>query len=664
MRTKMYRRAVICGAVLLAALTGLLIRILFIQTVDYEKYRAKVAGQTTYETSVDAQRGDIFDANGVTLATNVTTYRVFISPRDIKAAQDELIDQSMNYAELIAQKLSEVLDVSYDFVIEQASLERYLDRTIARSVSKEDAENVRALISEYGLSRMIYLEATTTRYYPYGSLACHVLGFTNGTGQGLYGLEAYYQEQLTGTEGKYITATDAKGRSLQSGYSQYVEPQDGYNLCTSLDVYIQSVLEEQLKAAYENSEAQNRAAGIVMDVRDGSIKAIAVYPPYDLNDPRTLDEQSQEKLDLSGLSQESEEYADLYGQILTEMWSDKAITEPYIPGSTFKIITASMGLEEKQVTVDENFWCPGYYTVKGITIHCHETHGHGHLTFAQGIQQSCNPVLMQVGLRVGTDTFYDYFSSFGYLEKTGIDLPGEAEGIFYQKDNFTELNLATSSFGQNFKVTPIEQITAVAAVANGGYLVTPHLVSSMTDGAGNTVWSFDGRVKRQVVSQETCKTIANILEEGVSGNGGAKNAYVLGYRVAAKTGTSEKIGDKEDAYICSCVAFAPADDPQYAILILVDEPTKGNLYGSTVAAPYVSHVLEAILPYLGVEAEYTDSELEKLTTSVPSCIYWSVGQVGAYLDTYGLSYEIIGDGSYVTSQVPEAGSSLERSSGT
>ena len=678
----------------------LLLRVLLLQTVGYDRYQQKVIDQMTTEVSVNASRGTIYDANGTVLATNVSTYRVFISPSSIASEQSELdeMGEDVKLDELIAEHLSSILGVSYDFVLKQTTYTKYLDRTIKNEVDEKTAELVRAFIDEYNLQYMIYLQTTSTRYYPYASLASHVLGFTGSDGAGLYGLEFSYNELLSGTNGKYITARDARGNEMPYGYKEYIEPEDGYHVNSTLDVFVQSALEEELKTAYLESGGENRAAGIVMNVNTGAILGMAIYPNYDLNDPWTLDYQSQAKLDTSEYESGSDAYSTFKRELMLSMWSNKAITESYIPGSTFKVITASMALEEAVVTLGETFTCGGYLSVAGHKIHCHKVHGHGTLSFVQGIQQSCNPVLMTVGRRLGTSTFYDYLRSFGYLEKTGIDLPGEGSSLFAPESAFTELDLAIYSFGQNFNVTLIQQITAVATVANGGYLVKPHLVSSITDDDGNVIKSYDTTVRRQVVSSAVCKTVADILEGGVSGDGGAKNAYVAGYRVAAKTGTSEKkerecpkcdstgvptklggetkyicsickyLGEVEEFevsqdYVCSTVAFAPADNPQYAVIIIVDEPTKGTLYGSTVAAPYVGNVMEKILPYLGVEAVYTDSELEKLAVTVPDCRFGSVSYIQKI---YGEKFtiEVVGDPEGVVyKQYPEAGTVIERASG-
>ena len=433
-----------------------------------------------------------------------------------------------------------------------------------------------------------------------------------------------------------------------------------------------------------------------MDVNTGAILAMATSSPFDLNEPWELNGESQRIIDKCGLTVGSDEYNALLSSVLTNTWSNKAVAESYIPGSTFKIITSAMSLEEGKVSLSESIVCDGHKNVLGINIHCHKVQGHGPLMFAEGLQQSCNEWFMTLGLRVGISDFQKYVESFGYYERTGVDLPGEGNGIF--NSEMTELDLAIYAFGQNFNVTPIQHITAVSAVANGGELLTPYIVEKVTDRSGNVIYSHDSEVKRATVSEDVCKTLSKILEEGVSGDGGAKNAYVAGYRVAAKTGTSEKkerecprcgytaepgsvdgrsvfvcsvckyTGEPDEFkvsedYICSTVAYAPADDPQVAIIIIVDEPTKGVLYGSTVAAPYVSDALENILPQLGVAAKYTDAELEKLRIKVGSYRSWSISRAQEAIEEKGLKCVVVGNGDTVSAQKPAGGSYVEKNSG-
>ena len=670
-QTKTVKRAAVLGIAVSLAFVLLMLRILILQTVEYEKYQAKVISQITTQTTIEADRGAIYDANGILLAGNVTTYRVFISPRTIKEQSNE---NGVDYADMISHGLSELLeDVSYEDVQFQTTKTQYLDRTIARKVTSDIAKQIRAFIAENGLEDMIYLEATATRYYPYDSLGAHTLGFTNNDGTGIYGLEYAYEEYLKGTDGKYVTARDADGNEMPYDYESMVPAVPGYSLNTTIDVFVQNALDEQVKQAYIESGGENRACGVVMNVKTGDILAISVYPTFNLNAPWTLNDDCIKALEESGFDKDSEEYGKLSQELLLTTWNNKAVTEVYMPGSTFKIITAAMACEENLPILNETHFCPGYHIVNGRKIKCHKVQGHGSLTFAEGIQQSCNPWLMRIGAQIGAPTFYNYFKAFGYFEKTGIDLPGEGstvEGVtFWNKSMFesADIYLATASFGQNFKISVLGHVTAIAAVANGGDLVTPRLVKSIVDQDGNVIKSFEPEIRRQVISAQTAQSISKILEEGVSGNGGAKNAYVAGYRIAAKTGTSEK-KDLKDAegnlidgkYICSTVAYAPADDPQYITLIMVDQPTKGTLYGSVVAAPYVGNVMATILPYLGVEAVYTDAELAKKAVETPGVIWWTVDAARVYAEGMGFELEVIGDGDLIYAQSPAAGVQVEQ----
>ena len=692
------RRALAMICVFLAA-GGALVAVLFrLQILNYSFYQERVLDQMTYETVVRPERGIIYDRNGNILATNTTVYLVFISPQDILDAMavsdaaaaavaagvepEEKSDfpgafawkgesgsfDGLRMNELIARALSEILGVEYETVLEKAAKEGRRYEVIRQEIDEAHADRVRAFISEYGLTRQIYLRASTKRYYPYGTLACHVIGFTNSDGDGVYGLEAYYNSVLKGVAGRYIKAQDAHNRDMPFDYESYVGSVNGSNVHTTLDVYIQYELENQLKATYYDSGAGNRVTGIVMDVNTGGVLAMATYPPFDLNAPYTLDEDSQKVLDR--VDPDSDEFAKTYGNLLYSMWKNKATTELYEPGSTFKIITTSMGLEEKAVDINEPFTCAGSLTVPGWSkpIHCHKVGGHGTMPFYQMLQQSCNPTLMQLALRLGGDVFYKYFLAYGYSGTTGIDLPGESYPIISSPAAFGPVELAVYSFGQTFKITPLRQITSISAVANGGYLLTPHLMREITDPEGNILSSYEPESIRQVVSGETCDTLSWILEDGVSGNGGAKNAYVKGYKVAAKTGTSEK-RDKPDENgeftlrVGSCVAYAPSDDAQIAAIIVVDEPMKGAVYGSVVAAPYVSRLLSFVLPYLGIEAQYTEEELKRIEIHLSDYVGAELSAAEADLTRRGVSYTVAGSGDTVTAQVPAVGSTVFKDGG-
>ncbi len=669
--TKVRKRAVIICIVMSLLFAALAVRILFYQTVQFEEFEQNVIDQMTQETSVSAARGNIYDKNGVVIATNITTYRLFLDPAAIMRQTDE---DGVNYADMIAKGVSAIpsLNLTYDAVMEQAGFTKYRDRTLARHISEEDAQAVRMFLEESELDdkALLHLQATSKRYYPYDTLACHVLGFTGGDGDGLYGLELQYNDILSGTDGKYIGAKDSFGNDMVYDYESYIPAIDGYSITTTIDVYIQAELEDQLKTTYIESGGKQRALGIVMDVNTGAVLAMAVYPSFDLNDPWTLDYQSQEKLDNCEFAKDSEEYAALKVQLLQEMWANKAANELYMPGSTFKVVTAAMAYEENIVKESELFSCPGYHYVNGNKIKCHYHKGHGMLNFARGLQQSCNPVLMQMGLRLGSDNYLRYFEAFGYFEKSGIDLSGESftkKGTtFWDDETFqsADIYLATASFGQNFKISPLTHLTAISAIANGGDLLTPYLVEQIVDNEGNVIYTHETEVRRQVISENTSRIVSQILEEGVATDGGAKNAYVAGYRIAAKTGTSEKKDTHREEYIpyvCSTVAYAPAEDPKVSALILVDEPTEGVLYASVIAAPYVGALMEEVLPYYGVEAKYSEGEMSKKTVTAPAGVGGRAEFIKGFAEDLGFKVEVVGDGEKVLAQSPAMGTEVELS---
>ena len=666
---KVLKRSAVIGTVIIVLLVILCLRIFFIQMFHFDEYEQKIVDQITHTTPVAADRGDIYDANGVVLATNITTYRLFIDPSVISK---QTVKDAKAYAEIIADSLCAIpeLGLTKEGVMEQMSYTRYRDRTIARHLSKETAAKViEQVIKANGLDglAMVHLQATSKRYYPYDSLGAHVLGFTNSEGDGIYGLEYQYNEYMSGTDGKYVTAKDSLGYEMPYDYESYIPAIDGYNIVTTIDVFIQAELDEQVKQAYIESGGKNRACGVVLDVNTGAVLAMSTYPTFDLNDPWALNDYATVELAESGFAEGSEEYNKLRQELLLETWNNKVTTEVYMPGSTFKVITAAMAYEENLVREDETFSCPGYLTVLGQKIHCHKTSGHGSLTFARGLQQSCNPVLMSMGARIGQQSFYDYFDSFGYFDDTKIDLPGEGKSIFWDEDEYfgSELYLATASFGQNFKISVMQHISAISAVANGGELVTPYLVKEIRDDDGNIVYSHEREVKRQVVSESTSRIVSDVLREGVDTDGGAKNSYVAGYRVAAKTGTSEKkdvFDTPYTPYVCSTVAYAPADKPEISAIIIVDEPTQGTLYGSVVAAPYIGKLMEEILPYYGVEAVFSEDELQKQAIETPWLLALGVERAVELGELYGVKVEVVGDGEKVLAQSPAPLTLMEKGS--
>lgn len=667
-----------------------------IQILSYDEYQKKVINQLTKETEVTSERGDIYDSNMNLLAANKTVWLIFISPQDIMDAMaldfsmyaiateeghhnigaigylgalheasglyiyTDADGNSSSYTmdKLIAKGLSEILDVDYTKIMDLTKKKNRYYEVVKKNVEKEEADLVREFIDKYGLEEQIYLSASTKRFYPNGSLACHVVGFVNSDGNGVYGLESYYNDVLKGSSGSYITATDGKGNDLPDAYESYLSDKDGFNIVTTIDSYIQYELENVLEETMRVNAAANRVAGIVMDVNTGGVLAMATIGGYDLNEPYTLTEYYQAALDASGFDPDSNEYKEAFKNQLYTMWNNKAVTELYEPGSTFKIITTAMSLELGVGKLSDHFTCNGKIKIDGYAspIRCHKLSGHGDIDFKTALQQSCNPAFVTIGMRIGRDNFYNYFKMFGYGAKSGVDLPGELSTIYHSYEDFSNVSLAVYSFGQTFKVTPIQHLSAIAAVANGGYLVTPHLMDKVIDDDGNVIDSYGTSEKRQILSEATCKTLATILEEGVSGNGGAKNAYVAGYAVAAKTGTSQKRDEADDSLrVGSCVAYAPADDPQVAVLILVDEPSAGSSYGSVVAAPYVSKLLSYVLPYLGFEPQYKDGESASVESAVNDYTGLTLATTISLLDKNGFDYTIVGDGDSVTGQWPSSG---------
>lgn len=664
------------------------------QIKNHDYYQSKVLNQLTIQTEVTPERGTITDRNGNILATNITVYNVILSPYDIithmqkdsEKNSDNDPENDVNYEytdsdyginysgrqldDMIAEVLSKYLDVDKSSILEKAAkVNRYYE-VVKKNVDADIAEKIETFIAQFDLKKDIYFVASSKRYYPKGDLACHVIGFTNSDGVGIYGLEAYYNNLLEGTSGRYILAQDGKKNDMPFEYERFIEAENGYNITTTLDMYIQYELENQLEKTFNESGAGDRVCGMVYDVDTGEVLAMATYPSFDLNDPYTIDEYSQAELDASGLKEGTDEYKTEYSRLMYRMWNNKCLTETYEPGSTFKVVTSSMALEEGVVTPETPFYCAGSLMVEGWSkpISCANHNGHGAVTFRTGLQQSCNPTLMQVAALIGRERFYYYFKAFGYGGKTGIDLPGEVGSIYASYENFSGVSLAVYSFGQTFKTTPVQQLRAITVVANGGYLVTPHLLREITDDDGNVIQTYESEPVRQVVSENTCKTLTDILEEGVATNGAAKNAYVKGYRVAAKTGTSEKKDEFDENgntpyRVGSTAAFAPADDPQISALIMVDKPLKSAVYGGTVAAPYISNLLSYVLPYIGVEPQYTTEELAKLDITLSSYVGATVENAINDLSWRGFSYEIIGDGDTVTAQIPEAGSKISSDTG-
>ena len=636
-----------------------LLQVLFrLQIFSYDTYRDRVYEQITTTSALIAERGDILDRNGNVLATTKTVWRLFVSTQDIAKHSER---DGTDYARIIATGLAPILSVSAETLYQKMTGSRVLDVTLKKSMEADTYERCVRFILENGLERLVFTEAQSSRYYPNGTAFAHVLGFTGSDNQGLYGLEYSYNTALSGKNGYYLYAKDANGNELPSEYATYVPAENGSTLVTTLDLYVQEVLESELETIRQSHDVQNRVTGIVMDTQTGAILAMATSSPFDPNTPYVLDSESLSKLLASGYAEGSDEYKALKKQLLEIMWSNKAVSEAYEPGSTFKIVTVSTALDCGAASITDRFSCHGSYAVGGWIIRCHKQTGHGSgFTLAYGLQMSCNPTMMAIAERIGAKTFYEYIERFGYFEKTGIDLPSEARTIFHKAENIGSTELATISFGQRFKVSVISQLCAVATVANGGKSVTPHLMERLVADDGKVIEEYRSPAQQQVISEAVAATVSRVLEEGVSGDGGAKNAYVDGYKVAAKTGTSQKF-DQLDANgnsylrIGSTVAYAPSDTGGVAIIIVVDEPTSAVKYGSVVAAPYVSSVLTSVLPYLEYEPNQEKTEIE-----VGSYCGLPVRGVSKTLKDAGIQYEIVGNGTTVLSQIPAAGESVTK----
>ncbi len=623
-----------------------------LQVLKHEEYQARAIDQQVRDTEIPPKRGTIYDRNLKALAVSASTETVYIAPKYI--SKDDAATQT-----LVAQGLSEILGVDYDTVLNKTKADNYYE-VILRQVEKEEADEVRTFISENDLS-CIALAEDSKRYYPYGSFAAHVIGFTDIDGVGIEGVEAYYDDILMGQPGRIITLKNAQGTNMPFKYEQYIDAKNGYNLVLTIDEGIQHFVEKNLEFAVNEYSVQQRATAIVMEVNTGEILAMSTYPAYDLNDPREITDE-QLMLELDALS--GEDYSTRLMEIWQSSWRNKAIADTYEPGSVFKILTTAIALEEDVVDLNETFNCTGSMTVAGTRIHCWKRTGHGVQTVAEGIANSCNPVMMELGARIGGEAFYEYIEAYGLMERTGIDLYGEANGIFHNEETFEQgvVEVAVTSFGQTFKVTPIQMITAVAATINGGYVVEPHIASKVIDDDGNVIEDFETEPVRQVISEEVSVIMQDLVERVVS-EGTGSNAAVKGYSIGGKTGTSEKIDQKNeegiaDKRIASFCGFAPADDPQIAILLLLDEPDVPNPSGGIIAAPTVGKMFADILPYMGIMPQYTEEELASLERTVPNVEGMSIDEAREIVISGGFVPTVMGDGSSVLTQIPKGNDKL------
>lgn len=669
---QMLRRTLFLMAVFgIGAFLLLLARLYKLQIIDHEKYERMAIEQQLRSVPSSVTRGAVYDTNMNTLAVSASVDNVYLSPQEIEMYGEDRA--------LIAQGLSEILDLSYDEIYEKSGQKGSWYVTVARKLEKEQADAVRAFKNQHGL-RGVRLETDTKRYYPNSSLACHLIGFVGTDNYGLEGIEAKYDEALSGSPGRTVRATNAMGTELLfSQFEEYYPGEDGFDVVTTIDETIQYYVEKHLKQAVADYDIQHGAGAIAMDVNTGQILAMASLGGYDLNNFLAV---SEEDMAVINAAETEEERAQLLSQAQTRQWRNKALSDTYEPGSTFKIITLAMALEEGVVSLNDSFYCPGTVSVVGRTspIRCWKSGGHGSQTLTQAAQHSCNVAFVNIGQRVGAERFYDYCEAFGFLNMTGnddenltattgIDLSGESGSIWWSKNTFCSprnlSQLAAASFGQTFTITPLQLVCAVSACVNGGRLMQPYVVRQLLNPDGSVAYERQPKLVRQVISESTSQKLCQILEQvvGDPNDGTGRNAAVTGYRIGGKTGTSEKVsleaqtGQKE--YIVSFIGFAPADDPQIALLVFLDTPSnKSGVYvsGGQMAAPVVGNMLADILPYMGVEPSMPEGAGDD--AAVPMLLELSLEEAKQRLSDCGLDYRCIGWGDTVTGQLPAAGTGI------
>lgn len=624
----------------------LFFRLFDLQITRHEELQGKAVNQQTRRTVVTANRGTIYDAGGNILAISSSAETIILSPLEIDNAVNDTEDPVSWTKESLAAGLAEILGKDASAIRKRMDNVKSQYEVIQLRADEDTAAKVRSYVDENKIAG-VHLVADTKRYYPYGSLAAQVIGFVGDENTGLYGLEAYYEKELEGQSGLVISSKDQAENDMLYTYEQYFAAKNGSDLTLTLDTTIQYYLEKGIESMVDKFSAANGASGIVMDAKTGGVLAMASYPNYDLNDFLTVSDQTlQERIERGEST-----VADM--QLL--QWRNKALNDTYEPGSTFKILTLSAALEEGVVDKTTTVNCGGSVNIAGYTIHCSNKNGHGLQTLVQSVGNSCNPAFINYGLRIGSEKFYEYMRSFGLMNTTGIDLGGEAVGVFAADSSFTQLDLACYAFGQNFTVTPLALIAAQAACVNGGYLHTPYLVERITDSDGNVNYRHDDTPVRQVISEQTSATVRECLEYVVA-SGTGKNGQVAGYRIGGKTGTADKgqTGDVVVSFLC----FAPADDPQVIMLITMDTPSRATgtyVSGGNMVAPTASTVMAEILPYLGVEPSYSAEELLGMDTTVPNVIGMSVEEAKTKLKDRALSYKIVGDGETITDQTPAGG---------
>lgn len=649
------RTAILILLILVLGFGAAVLRLTYLTTVQSSELQESAVDLQLADTTVSAKRGTIYDANGNVLAESASVWQVVMSPVNFKNDKQR---------QAAAKGLSEIFDLEYNDVLDDTKQQSHYV-VVKRRIESDEREKVLELIDtlkkDYSCSGVIQLLDDYKRYYPKNSLASSVIGFTGSDDQGLEGIEYEYDSYLSGTPGRIITAQNARGTDMPFRYEQNVESEDGNNVYLTIDETIQSICEKYMQKGVEDNNVLNKGVCIAMDVNTGAILAMVTTDGYDLNNPYELSAKDKKKIK----STPKKKQAEAESAALSNMWRNKAVADTYMPGSVFKMCVASAALEENLVNEKTSFTCTGSILVEGETIHCSNIAGHGTQSFVEVISNSCNPAFVQIGQMLGASKFRQYYQGFGFSDKTGIDLPGEAEDSFWKEGKMGGVDLAVASFGQNFKITPIQMITACAAVSNGGYVVQPHVVSKITDSKGNVIKTVDKKVKRQVISDDTSKKMNEYLEYNTERQGAAAG-YISGYKVAGKTGTSEKkdITKVESSfsedYISSFCGYAPADDPQIAMLVFFDTPDGDAYYGSQVSSPVFINIMSEVLPYLDVKTSYTDEELGYVDASAGDYTCVSVDEAKTAVEADGFTATVKGNGSTVISQIPTVSSGLQK----
>lgn len=649
------RTAILILLILVLGFGAAVLRLTYLTTVQSSELQESAVDLQLADTTVSAKRGTIYDANGNVLAESASVWQVVMSPVNFKNDKQR---------QAAAKGLSEIFDLEYNDVLDDTKQQSHYV-VVKRRIESDEREKVLELIDtlkkDYSCSGVIQLLDDYKRYYPKNSLASSVIGFTGSDDQGLEGIEYEYDSYLSGTPGRIITAQNARGTDMPFRYEQNVESEDGNNVYLTIDETIQSICEKYMQKGVEDNNVLNKGVCIAMDVNTGAILAMVTTDGYDLNNPYELSAKDKKKIK----STPKKKQAEAESAALSNMWRNKAVADTYMPGSVFKMCVASAALEENLVNEKTSFTCTGSILVEGETIHCSNISGHGTQSFVEAISNSCNPAFVQIGQMLGASKFRQYYQGFGFSDKTGIDLPGEAEDSFWKEGKMGGVDLAVASFGQNFSITPIQMITACAAVSNGGYVVQPHVVSKITDSKGNVIKTVDKKIKRQVISDDTSKKMNEYLEYNTERQGAAAG-YISGYKVAGKTGTSEKKGVTKvessfsEDYISSFCGYAPADDPQIAMLVFFDTPDGDAYYGSQVSSPVFINIMSEVLPYLDVKTSYTDEELGYVDASAGDYTGVSVDEAKTAVEADGFTATVKGNGSTVISQIPTVSSGLQK----